>query len=43
MSERISYAEAAEILGCHFSNVAKLIRKGHLRSERRRGAAPGPR
>ena len=39
VSERVTYAEAAAILGCHFSNVAKLIRKGHLSSTRRRDGA----
>jgi len=33
----ITYAEAAEILGCHYSNVPKLIRKGHLTSRGRVG------
>src|ERR1700712_3233505 len=36
---RISYAEAAEILGCHVSNIPKRIRKGELHSEGRRGAS----
>ncbi len=39
MSERITYEQAATILGCHVSNVAKLIRKGHLTSTGRRGAS----
>ena len=36
---RITYREAAEILGVHLSNVAKLIRKGELHSDRRRNGA----
>ena len=30
MSQELTYEQAAAILGCHFSNVAKLIRKGDL-------------
>lgn len=33
---RVTYAEAAKILGCHVSNIPKLNRKGLLHSERRR-------
>lgn len=29
-TQRVTYAGAAEILGCHVSNVAKLIAKGQL-------------
>ena len=32
MNERVTYVEAAEILRCHVSNVAKLVRKGALKS-----------
>ena len=32
MSDGLTYAQSAAILGCHFSNVAKLIRKGDLTS-----------
>jgi len=35
----VTYREAAEILGCHVSNVPKLVRKGFLKSERRRDGA----
>ena len=35
MSDALSYQQAAAILGCHFSNVAKLVRKGQLRSRGR--------
>jgi hypothetical protein len=31
----ITYERAASILGCHISNVPKLIRKGELTSSRR--------
>ena len=37
MSHGVTYEQAAAILGCHFSNVAKLIRKGELASH---GQAP---
>ena len=37
--EWITYEQAAAILGCHFSNVAKLIRKGDLTSTGKRGAS----
>jgi hypothetical protein len=30
--KHLAYEQAAAILGCHFSNVAKLIRKGELTS-----------
>ncbi len=39
MSQGVTYEEAAAILGCHFSNVAKLIRKGDLTSTGKRGAS----
>jgi excisionase family DNA binding protein len=39
VSTRISYAEAAEVLECHVSTVPKMVRRGELTSERRRGAA----
>lgn len=41
MLDRLTYAEAAEILGCHVSNVPKLIRKGDLTSNGAHG--PGAR
>jgi hypothetical protein len=36
MSPRLTYEQAAAILGCHFSNVAKLVRKGDLTSSGKR-------
>jgi excisionase family DNA binding protein len=39
MTDRVTYAQAAEILGCHVSNVPKLVRRGHLTSTRRREGA----
>lgn len=39
MSEWVTYAQAAEILGCHISNVPKLVSKGQLTSRGRRGAS----
>jgi excisionase family DNA binding protein len=39
MSDGLSYEQAAAILGCHVSNVAKLIRKGDLTSSGKRGAS----
>ena len=39
MPQGITYAEAAATLGCHVSNVAKLIRKGDLTSTGKRGAS----
>jgi len=39
MSDGVTYEQAAAILGCHFSNVAKLIRKGDLTSTGKRGAS----
>jgi hypothetical protein len=39
MSDGLTYDQAAAILGCHFSNVAKLIRKGDLTSTGKRGAS----
>jgi hypothetical protein len=35
----VTYAEAAEILSCHISNVAKLVEKGQLNSTGQRGAS----
>lgn len=39
MTSWVTYAEAAEILGCHVSNVSKLVDKGELNSTGRRGAS----
>lgn len=39
MTTWVTYAEAAEILGCHVSNVAKLVEKGQLNSSGQRGAS----
>jgi len=39
VSQRLIYEEAAATLGCHFSNVAKLIRNGGLTSTGKRGAS----
>ena len=39
MSEGVTFEQAAAILGCHFSNVAKLLRKGELTSTGKRGAS----
>ena len=39
MSQGLTYEQAATILGCHFSNVAKLIRKGDLTSTGKRASA----
>jgi len=39
MSDWITYREAAAILGCHVSNVAKLIDKGELTSRGKRGGS----
>jgi len=39
MLARISYNQAAAILGCHVSNVAKLVAKGELTSTGKRGAS----
>ena len=39
MPQGVTYEEAAAILGCHLSNVAKLIRKGELTSTGKRGAS----
>ena len=36
---RVTYAEAAEVLGCHVSAVPKMVRRGWLKSERRRDGA----
>jgi len=43
MSRGLTYEQAAAILGCHFSNVAKLVRKGELTSTGKRGLADGSR
>jgi len=39
MSKGVTYEEPAAILGCHISNIAKLIRKGDLTSTGKRGAS----
>ena len=39
MSDGLTYEQAAAILGCHVSNVAKLVRKGDLTSTGKRGAS----
>ena len=39
MFTQISYEQAAAILGCHVSNVAKLVTKGELTSSGKRGAS----
>jgi excisionase family DNA binding protein len=39
MVAQISYNEAAAILGCHVSYVAKLVVKGELRSSGKRGGS----
>jgi len=39
MSQGVTYEQVAAILGCHFSNVAKLVRKGDLTSSGKRGAS----
>lgn len=39
MTSWVTYAEAAEILGCHVSNVSKLVDKGQLSSTGQRGAS----
>jgi excisionase family DNA binding protein len=39
VSERVTYEQAADVLGCHVSNVPKLIQRGLLTSERRRDGA----
>jgi len=39
MSDGLTYEQAAAMLGCHVSNVAKLIRKGDLTSSGQRGAS----
>ena len=36
---RVTYAQAATILGCHVSNVPKLIRRGLLTSTGQRGGS----
>jgi excisionase family DNA binding protein len=35
MSQGLTYEQAAAILGCHVSNVAKLVTKGQLKSRGR--------
>ena len=40
VSKWVTYAEAAAILGCHVSNVPKLIRKGELTKARRSFTSP---
>jgi excisionase family DNA binding protein len=37
--DRITYAQAAAILGCHVSNVPKLVDRGLLTSTGQRGAS----
>lgn len=39
--DRVTYAEAAALLGCHVSNVPKLIRRGLLTSHGGRGTKGG--
>ena len=39
MSQALTCAQAADILGCHVSNVPKLIRKGQLTTTGKRGAS----
>lgn len=39
--QRITHAQAAALLGCHTSNVAKLVKKGHLASTGVRGPGGG--
>jgi hypothetical protein len=39
VSQRLTYQQAAAILGCHVSNVPKLICKGDLTSTGKRGAS----
>lgn len=39
--ERITHAQAAALLGCHPSNIAKLVKKGHLTSTGLRGPGVG--
>ena len=38
-SRRITYEQAADILGCHVSNVPKLVAKGLLTSSGQRGGS----
>lgn len=40
MVERITHAQAAALLGCHPSNIAKLVKKGHLTATGVRGPDP---
>jgi excisionase family DNA binding protein len=39
MATRVTYFKASAILGCHVSNVAKLVAKGELTSTGKRGAS----
>jgi excisionase family DNA binding protein len=39
MTDVVTYQDAANILGCHVSNVPKLIRKGELTSTGKRGGS----
>ena len=39
MSRRVTYEQAGAILGCHVSNVAKLVTKGQLASTGQRGGS----
>ncbi len=39
MPDGLTYEQAAAILGCHFGNVAKLIRKGDPTSTGKRRAS----
>jgi excisionase family DNA binding protein len=39
MASTVTYAQAAEMLACHVSNVPKLVRRGLLTSVRRREGA----
>ena len=39
MSRRVTYEQAGAILGCHVSNVAKLVTKGQLTSTGQRGGS----
>lgn len=38
--DRVTYAQAAQVLGCHVSNVPRLVARGELVSHGRRGT-PG--
>jgi excisionase family DNA binding protein len=39
VNHKLSYSDAAAFLGCHVSNVAKLVAKGELTSTGKRGAS----